>query len=243
MRDTLTYTGKINLIIGCMWSEKTSELVRRYKRHTLGGRKCIMIKYKNDTRYDNQMVVTHDGIKVTAFVCEYLSDANEIIKTYDVICVDEVQFYKDAHIFIDKWANEGKIIDACGLNGTFNRTEFPIISKLIPLAETITHLKAVCKETGKDAIYSKMKVDGDKNVIEVIGGSDKYDAVDRKTYFNDRDFYTFDRIKEYFEIYANIHGIILNYDIIDQSITDFIEQNENMSQVDLPEMADTFFNI
>ncbi|MCJ7637940.1 MAG: hypothetical protein MUO21_10665, partial [Nitrososphaeraceae archaeon] len=112
--------GQINLVIGSMFSEKTTNLIRRYNRYTIGGKKCLMIKYKNDTRYDSEMVVTHDNIKINAIVCEYLSEADKLINNYDVICIDEVQFYQDAYIFCDKWANEGKIIEACGLNGTFN---------------------------------------------------------------------------------------------------------------------------
>ncbi len=181
MSDKLTYDGSINLILGPMWSCKTTELIRRYKRYTLGMKKCMMIKYKNDTRYDNAMVVTHDGHKIEAFACEVLCEADLEIQNYDVICIDEVQFYKDADVYIDKWANQGKIIVASGLNGNFKRQEFPIISKLIPLAENISFYTAVCKETGKDATFTKINVDND--IIEVIGGSELYSAVDRQTYF------------------------------------------------------------
>lgn len=178
--------GSFNLILGCMFSGKTSELIRRYNRYRIGGKNCLMIKYKNDDRYDSEMVVTHDNIKADAIVCEFLYEADDSIRNYDVICIDEIQFYKDANIFCDKWANEGKIVEACGLNGTFNRTPFPMISLLIPLAEDISFFKAICKETGEDASYSKlsMKLDSkNKDQTEIIGGSEKYDAVDRNTFF------------------------------------------------------------
>ena len=102
MQNELYYTGQINLILGSMFSGKTSELVRRYNRHTIGGRKCLMIKFKRDTRYDDEAVVTHDKIKIKAFVCEYLYEADDEVVNYDVICIDELQFYKDAHIMCDK---------------------------------------------------------------------------------------------------------------------------------------------
>lgn len=183
MTNNFTYIGKINLIIGPMFSEKTSQLIRRYKRYTIGGKKCLMVKYKGDTRYDNQMVVTHDNNKVEAVLCEYLCEVDELVNDYDVICVDEVQFYKDADILCDKWACQGKIIEACGLNGTFNRTPFDIISKLVPLVDSITYLTAICKETGGDAIFSKLIINDNTGTTEIIGGSDKYISVDRKTYF------------------------------------------------------------
>ncbi|MBT7895377.1 MAG: hypothetical protein HN564_00085, partial [Flavobacteriales bacterium] len=35
-----------------MYSGKTSELLSRYLRYKVAGRKCLLIKYKNDNRYD-----------------------------------------------------------------------------------------------------------------------------------------------------------------------------------------------
>ena len=199
--------GQINLILGCMFSGKTSELVRRYNRHTIGGRKCLMIKYKKDTRYDDEAVVTHDKIKIKAFVCEYLYEADHLVNQYDVICVDELQFYKDADIICDKWANNGKIIEACGLNGTFNRTPFPVISNIIPLAENITFLKAVCKETGKDAVYSHINIDVHDSSTEIIGGDEKYDAVDRKTFFKNKQSVSKEQLEKFLSLYLNSKNI------------------------------------
>ena len=203
--------GEFNLILGCMFSGKTSELIRRYNRYSIGGKKCLMIKYKNDNRYDSEMVVTHDNIKANAIVCEFLYEADEIIKDYDVICIDEVQFYKDANIFCDKWAHENKIIEACGLNGTFDRKPFPMISLLIPLAEDITFYKAICKETGNDAVYSKLNFELDsnnKNNNEIIGGSEKYTAVDRKTFFKKKQPNYCDQfIKFYFKLNGYSHYV------------------------------------
>ena len=61
------------------------------------------------------------------------------------------------------------------------RKEFKVISELIPLSESIIHKTAVCRETGNNASFS-YKISNNTNVIE-IGGNDKYEAVDRQTYF------------------------------------------------------------
>jgi len=174
--------GELNIILGCMFSSKTSTLISRYKRYQIGGKKCIMIKYKFDTRYDNKCVITHDGIKIDAIVSSMLYELDKFIKDYDVICIDEIQFYKDADIFCDKWANDGKIVEVCGLNGDYKREPFEIISKLIPMADNILFLKAVCKESGEDAVYSNRLIEND--LQEVIGGEDMYNAVSRKMYFS-----------------------------------------------------------
>jgi len=175
--------GMFELILGPMFSGKTTELINRYNRYTIGGRKCIMIKNANDIRYDEQNVTTHNNIKVQAIVCSLLQEIDLIINEYDVICIDEIQFYKDAYIYCDKWANDGKIVQACGLNGTYNKTEFKMISLLIPQVENIIYVTAICKETGNNAPFSYLIEDGEGKE-EIIGGEDKYKALDRITYNN-----------------------------------------------------------
>lgn len=172
----------INLIIGPMFAGKTSMLLNRFKRYTIGGKKCLMIKYKGDTRYDDTNVVTHDGHKIPATCCSLLSEIESSYKLdiYDVICIDEIQFYEDAPEFCEKWANKGKIIECSGLSGTFKRHPFPVISKLVPLCEDIQFLTAICIESGQPASFSKLNINStsDDSAIN-IGGCDKYTAVDR----------------------------------------------------------------
>ena len=43
--------------------------------------------------------------------------------------------------------NEGLIIKRARLSGTFERKDFPIISKLIPLCEKIELFRDICPET------------------------------------------------------------------------------------------------
>jgi thymidine kinase len=172
--------GKLHLIIGPMFSGKSTLLLTRYRRYKIAGKNCILIKYGNDNRYDesNTMLVTHDQIKYEAVACTKLEDLNDFIKDYDVICIDEIQFYPDAAKYCDQWAFEGKIVEACGLNGDYLRKPFEQISLLIPLSDDIQHVKAVCKTTGLDAPFSyrTSKEEGQ----EVIGGQDKYRAVSRR---------------------------------------------------------------
>lgn len=177
------YNGTFKLILGPMFSGKTTELMRRYRRYEIPGKSCIMIKYRGDNRYDSEMVTTHDGIKNAALICNLLEECDPEVAKYDVICIDEVQFYKDAPFFCERWANQGKIVEACGLSGTYLRTKFEIISDLIPLAESITSMNAICKKTGEEAAFSKIITEHKDNQIEIIGGTEAYISVDRKTYF------------------------------------------------------------
>jgi thymidine kinase len=171
--------GKLNLIIGCMFSSKTSTLITRGTRYKLGGKKCIFIKYKNDIRYSKDEIATHDHKFYDAIPAINLADVETYIQSYDVVLIDEVQFYPDAAIYCDKWANEGKIVEACGLSGDFQRKPFEQISLLISLADSVTHVVAVDKNNGQDAAFTHRHTNDTTQVV--IGGENIYEAFSRQS--------------------------------------------------------------
>ena len=130
----------------------------------------------------------------------------EDIESYDVIGIDEGQFVKNSHPihlynqnitqfifkqfpdiveFCEEQANKGKGVLVSALDGTFMRSPFGRILELVPLAESVTKLSAICMLCHKDAAFSKRL--GAEKEVEVIGGSDKYIAVCRKCYFKNID--------------------------------------------------------
>ena len=183
-----------------------------------------MVKFQRDTRYDAFQVITHDGIAINAIRCEYLYELDDIVINYDVICIDEIQFYKDAYIMCDKWANQGLIVNACGLSGDFNREPFPIVSKLIAIADDIVLTKAICRENGSDAVYSKLtKRDDNAKSDELIGGADMYSAVDRITYFGDNNDNKLELYKKFVHLYKNN----VNPDINENDLINKYDDNMN----------------
>jgi thymidine kinase len=201
-------TGSIQLILGCMFSGKTSELIRRYDRYRIGNKKCLMIKYRGDTRYDKTHIVTHDNKKINAMVCEMLYEMDDIVSEYDAIFIDEIQFYKDADIFCDKWAFMGKIVVVCGLNGTSNRDPFPIISKLLPLVEDITYLTAICTINGENANYSKRTCSNKEDIL--IGGIESYCASDRNEFYESPNEYLSYNLNKLHKIYEELNASIID---------------------------------
>jgi thymidine kinase len=56
-----TQNGHIELIFGPMFSGKTSELMRKVKRFQHAGKKCLVLNYKHDNRYDDSdCIINHD---------------------------------------------------------------------------------------------------------------------------------------------------------------------------------------
>lgn len=175
------FTGSLELIIGPMFSGKTTELLRRIKRHSLAKRKCVVIKYKFDTRYSVENLSTHDCSMMPAVACKRLYDVQDTVKDADVIGIDEGQFYPDLLSFCEEQANLGKIVIISALDGTFERKRFHDVVDLIPMCESVEKLTAVCTICGGVASFSKRIVDDSS--VELIGGTEKYTAVCRRCYF------------------------------------------------------------
>ncbi|QGM48744.1 MPPV-120 thymidine kinase [Magpiepox virus 2] len=176
-------TGEIRLITGPMFSGKTSELIRLIKRFIISGRNCIIIKHCCDTRYidkDLETICTHDKITMEALSCSKLLPLIPKIDNFEVIGIDEGQFFEDIVEFSEVMANKGKTVIIAALNGDFKRELFGNIFKLLPLSESVTSLTAICAVCKNEASFSKRMTD-DKDV-KVIGGKEIYTAVCRKCF-------------------------------------------------------------
>lgn len=185
-----TTRGRIELIIGPMFAGKTTELIRRIKRFKVANQRTIHINYMHDTRYDSSATITtHDRIQLkTDQTCTRLcSDFPNPAATfvgYDVIAIDEGQFYPDIDIFAEKVANLGKVCLIASLDGDFRRQPYPQIMNLIPKAEQLTKLNAVCQVCYEDAPFTSRRIvesetsSAPPTKID-IGGSEKYQALCR----------------------------------------------------------------
>jgi len=178
-------SGKLILVLSCMFSGKTETLISYARRYILAKKKIILIKYAKDVRYSVDDICSHNqnSIKAT-FSCDTLEPLlwNTEIKDADVVLIDEGQFFPDADKVCEQLANEGKIVIVACLNGNFKREEFPVVSRLIPKAEELVHLKAVCSLCGEDACFTYRKVDGSDLIM--IGGAESYQPLCRSCYIS-----------------------------------------------------------
>jgi len=174
--------GEIQVIYGPMFSGKSTELLRRIRRYTAASKNCIILKYHLDTRYDQDNMSTHDLVKWKATPCASLESAVHECNEADVIGVDEAQFFPDVVSFCETMANSGKVVIVACLDGTFKREGFGSVLNLLPIAEKVTKLNAVCVNCHRDAAFTKRI--GNETEVEVIGGHDKYVAVCRGCYLD-----------------------------------------------------------
>ncbi|EDM06735.1 rCG32815, isoform CRA_a [Rattus norvegicus] len=143
--------GQIQVILGPMFSGKSTELMRRVRRFQIAQYKCLVIKYAKDTRYSNSFS-THDRNTMDALPACMLKDVAQEALGVAVIGIDEGQFFPDIVDFCETMANTGKTVIVAALDGTFQRKAFGSILNLVPLAESVVKLTAVCMECFRELL-------------------------------------------------------------------------------------------
>jgi thymidine kinase len=101
---------------------------------------------------------------------------------YRVVAIDEGQFFPDLFDHVTRWVDEMDIhVVVVGLDGTFDRTPFGDMLRLLPHAEEVERLTAYCAvcRDGTPAIFSKRTQAGNTTVM-AIGGAAMYQPVCRR---------------------------------------------------------------
>ena len=79
---TFDQRGRIELIIGTMFAGKSTELLRRIRKHEISGKRVLKIKFVADQRFEDEniiddpkrsAIVTHNGSALVAIPVEKLS--------------------------------------------------------------------------------------------------------------------------------------------------------------------------
>jgi len=165
------------LIIGPMWSGKSTLMLNRLERATFAKKKVCLIR----SNIDDRNFLLHSENSKHLFkkqineieTNDLTSLCEKDIEKYDVIGIDEGQFQKHLKDFVLKYHNKQIYISA--LNASSEQKMFQEIIDVFPYCESITKLNAVCMECGNDtANYSKCKTKKDKDIL--VGSEDNYEA-------------------------------------------------------------------
>lgn len=181
---------RLDIYIGCMFSGKSNELLKNLLNFAELGLSCLYINHKFDNRNKDHTFSTHHPFIIPKnyeninFVS--VSSLKNLIKEeYDVIGIDEAQFFDESLIEFVKEHVETykKHVIVVGLDADSKRQKFGYILDLIPLADTVTKLRGWCKDCGpkrKRAIHSYMLTENENQLS--VGGSDKYKPLCRSCY-------------------------------------------------------------
>ena len=176
-------SGKVEIVIGCMFSGKSTELIRRISRYEAIGHQTLIVNHLLDTR-TGKSVKTHSNQERIAMKTNSLlgiMNKPSYINS-KVIGIDEAQFFSDLYKFIIESEKDNKIIIIAGLDGDSNRKPFGQILNCIPLCDEIVKLTAMdmVSRDGTPAIFTKRIVKNTKQVL--VGSQDCFMAVSRSNY-------------------------------------------------------------
>jgi len=181
----------LDLIMGPMYSGKSTELIRRLSIFSEMGLKVLYVNSKIDNR-SNDNFSTHSPVvqslgKIISLKVNHLSELSEDYGSYDVVGIDEGQFFSDLQGFVLKLVECYNIkVIVAGLNVDSNRDAFGDLISLVKYCDDITKLNPCCQRC-KDlnnklipAIFTKKIINNNDRII--VGGKNEYIPVCRKCY-------------------------------------------------------------
>lgn len=171
--------GSLEVIVGCVSSGKTEELVRLLRRATIARQKVSNFKPSRDDRNDG--IESRNGCRLRAVaIRDPLEIPASVGSDCTVVGIDEVQFFDERLVTaIDVLVERGVRVIVAALDTDYNGKPFGIVPNLMAIADKVVKVRAICVQCGKDAIRSQLLVEpketGSANPI-LVGGDGTYEA-------------------------------------------------------------------
>lgn len=171
---------------GPMYSGKTSWLIQVMNKHCFSKKRVLKINSCKDTRksIENGITSTHNPsiTKVHEdMVCvktDLLQNVN--VEEFDVIGIDECQWYDDLSETIQGWLSKSKKIYCVGLDSNFHGKKYGTISELLPFADEFKKKSSDCVICHQRAIFSKILTENHSGNSYVVDNGENYAPVCRE---------------------------------------------------------------
>jgi len=201
-------TGSLEAIVGCMFSGKTDELLKRTRRvqisvdilvsrgeldKDIAEEVVLIFKPKIEDRYSKDKVDSHSGSSSDAKVID--QDNPRDILTYvtdhtRVVAVDEAQFFDDKLVGLcHELADSGIRVIVAGLDTDFRGETFGHMGDLVAQADKTEKFTAVCMVCAQNNATRTQRFivkDGERrpafyeDPVVVVGADELYEARCRK---------------------------------------------------------------
>lgn len=174
----------LTVILGPMFSKKTTTLIQHLLYYEQNGKLAIAIDHEINSRYNSISelgIVTHDHISYNNILrTRNLSSLIPSLIKYDVIAIDEGQFFIGILDFCRYMLTLGKIIIVAGLDLDYRKEPFGEMLELVSIADTVHKHLAKCYNCELDAPYTMRT--SDETAIIQIGNNDIYRPVCKQCY-------------------------------------------------------------
>jgi len=181
-------SGYLEVILGPMFSGKTSKLVEIYKQYIVCNIQILVLNHSEDIRYSHTEMMTHDLVALTCIqsttVAAVLNDNIHLFEGTEPLAVfiNEGQFFPDLYKTVYRMVYEfNASVFVAGLDGDFKQEKFGQILDLIPICDKVYKLHSLCVKCkdGTKAIFShriNLECDDQKQ----IGADEAYIPLCRK---------------------------------------------------------------
>ena len=174
--------GRLELIVGCMSSGKSEELIRRLRRADIAHQKVVVFKPRKDIRTDERVIASRDGKKHEAIsIVSPVEMENFLDETVHVVGIEEAQFFD--HVFVStaiKLVDQfGLRVIVAGLDTDFRGEPYGYIPQLMAIADTVDKFSAICMQCHGIAIRSQRLINGEpasyNSPRDQVGGDEMYE--------------------------------------------------------------------
>lgn len=185
-RNNMNKSGYLALYLGCMYAGKTSKLISIYEKNKTAGISTCVINYIEDKRYHDNKMSTHDRKMISCLPVQKIYDVFEkdasLLEKTDAFIINEGQFFSDLYDVVKLLVNDhGKKVYVCGLDGDYRMKKFGQMLDLIPIADHVEKLHAVCTLCKAPASFTKRLTN---ETAQKVIGSDNYIPVCRACHLN-----------------------------------------------------------
>ena len=181
-----TNDGFLEIVLGSMYSGKTSRLIETYYKCLSCDIPCIVINHSDDTRYHNTQLSNHNQIMIDCLQYNQLHDfilnKSNDFKPGTVVLINEAQFFSDLKdSVLNMVENLCFRVALYGLDGDYERKPFGDILNLIPYCNNVIKLQAYCFDckNGNKGLFSK-RISNEKG--QKVIGSTNYKPLCRKCF-------------------------------------------------------------
>ncbi len=171
--------GRLEVIVGPMFSGKSEELIRRLKRARIARQQVAVYKPDIDLRYHRTAIASHSShtheAETVPNVERLRAALAEKLGEVGVIGIDEAQFLDSGIVALAlELVHMGKRVLIAGLDTTFTNEPFGPIPNLMAVADEVTKLSAICMVCGAPAIHTQRL--GQSQELVVVGAAGLYEA-------------------------------------------------------------------
>ena len=141
-----------------MRSGKSTAMLAEIERYNIVKMKTLVVKFRGDTRFTDSptTIMTHghreyssekNGQVVAAESLDELMEL-ELATKFDAIAIDEFQFFQHPEA-AQIWADGGVDVFIAALDGDYNSQMFENVTMMIPYANEVVKLSAICEQCHK----------------------------------------------------------------------------------------------